>query len=140
VELEQARIAVGEASRAMGALMTKYTLILTPTLAYPPPRIGEHNLKPVERAGLAFLRRCGTKKLLRRVLLRLSGEMLEKTSNTMLFNMTGQPAMSVPLWWNGDNLPIGVQFAARFGDEATLFRLASQLEQARPWFDRVPVL
>ena len=45
---------------------------------------------------------------------------------------------SVPLFWNRDSVPIGVQFAARFGDEATLFRLAAQLEQARPWADRWP--
>lgn len=46
--------------------------------------------------------------------------------------------MSVPLHWNGAGLPVGMQFAARFGDEATLFRLAAQLEQAQPWFERVP--
>jgi len=59
---------------------------------------------------------------------------------TPIFNATGQPALSVPLYWNQDNVPIGVQFAARCGYEATLFRLAAQLEQARPWADRWPVL
>ena len=57
---------------------------------------------------------------------------------TEIQNITGQPAMSVPLFWNKDNVPIGVQFAARFGDEATLLRLGGQLEQAKPWTDRKP--
>ena len=46
--------------------------------------------------------------------------------------------MSVPLYWTADNIPIGIQFAGRFGDEATLFRLAAQLEQERPWVDKKP--
>jgi len=53
-------------------------------------------------------------------------------------NITGEPAMSIPLYWNKENIPIGVQFAGRFGDEATLFRLAAQLERARPWAEKKP--
>ena len=60
--------------------------------------------------------------------------------NTQAFNNTGQPAMTVPLSWSSGGLPIGIQFVARMGGEATLFQLAAQLEQARPWFDRVAPL
>ena len=54
-------------------------------------------------------------------------------------NITGGPAMSVPLYWSSAGLPIGVHFLGRYGDDATLFRLAAQLEAARPWQSRQPV-
>jgi amidase len=59
---------------------------------------------------------------------------------TPVFNVTGQPAISLPLVQSSADLPIGIQFVARYGDEATLFRLAAQLEQARPWVSQRPKL
>ena len=57
-----------------------------------------------------------------------------------LFNATGQPAISLPLHWSKDGLPMGSQFVGRFADEATLLRLAAQIEQAEPWSSRMPAL
>jgi Asp-tRNA(Asn)/Glu-tRNA(Gln) amidotransferase A subunit family amidase len=54
----------------------------------------------------------------------------------MIANVTGQPSMSLPLHWTADGLPMGMLFTAKTGDEATLFRLAAQLEQEMPWKDR----
>jgi amidase len=59
---------------------------------------------------------------------------------TSLFNASGNPAASLPLHWSAQGLPVGVQIVARFGDEATIFRLAAQIETARPWKDRRPPL
>ena len=68
----------------------------------------------------------------------MASESLRRVPFTQLSNLTGTPSMSVPLYWTSDGLPLGAQFVAPFGDEALLFRLAAQLEQAQPWFSRVP--
>jgi amidase len=128
-------------SRSVGQFFTRYDLLLTPTLAEPPTLIG--SLKP-SGAELAIMNVIG--RLKAGWLLKASGlaktlakKLLDFMPYTPLFNVTGQPAMSVPLYWNRAGLPVGMQFAGRFGDEATLFRLAAQLEQAQPWFNRTPV-
>ena len=59
---------------------------------------------------------------------------------TATFDGTGQPAISLPLHWSAEGLPVGVQLAGRFGADATLLAVAAQLEQAAPWFNRVPPL
>ena len=68
----------------------------------------------------------------------MGNKALSKTPNTMLFNQTGQPGMSIPLHWNDDGLPIGTQVIAPFGGEGLLFQVATQLEEARPWAHRHP--
>lgn len=139
-ELEAARDAIARAQRSMGRFFSKYDLLITPTLAHPPSRVGELALKPVEEAGLALLRRAPSRTLLKLTLESLAANSLEKTPNTMLFNMTGQPAMSVPLGASPEGLPIGVQFAAPLGDEELLFSVAGQLERANPWFMKLAPL
>ena len=130
----------GRASRAMGRFHQQYDLYLTPTMASPPYKIGELKPKPAEAIAMKVVNALGLGGLLKASGLtdKLAIESLSRTPFTQLANFTGQPAMSVPLHWTSDGLPCGVQFVAPFGDEATLFRIAAQLEQEKPWFDRRP--
>lgn len=129
-------------TRRYTARMKRYDVVLTPTLGQPPVRIGELQPPRFERNAQAMIARLGAKRLLRAdaVMEQTIDRVFQFTAFTPHANFTGQPSMSVPLFWNGAGLPIGTQFTARFGDEATLFRLAGQLERARPWFDRRPPL
>jgi len=108
--------------RELAAFFENYDLLLTPTLAEPPAKIGR--FAPDNEDFLDY--RLGPTGL------------LPYSPFTAVFNATGQPAMSVPLSWNEDGLPIGIHFAGRFGDDETLMALASELERASPWFDRRP--
>jgi len=130
----------GKAARIMGHFHLKYDLYLTPTLAFPPVRIGELKPKPIEALALKVINALGLGRLVKisGKMDKLAVESLSKTPFTQLANFTGQPAMSVPLHWTHDGLPCGSQFISRFGDESTLFRLARQLEQAQPWFEKRP--
>ena len=102
-------------SRRLLAWWESYDILVTPVIAVPPPPLGW--LSDPE---------LGTERLT---------SILQFTAQ---FNMTGQPAMSVPLHWSADDLPVGVQFVADADGESLLFRLAGQLEAAAPWADRLP--
>ena len=119
-EIEEARSTYFRAARAMGRFQKKYDVVMTPTLALPPIEHGRITLTGWAQDVLDGI--------------------LEFNPCSAMANWTGQPAMSVPLHQTADGLPIGVQFLGRFGDEATLLRLAGQLEQAYPWKDRQPRL
>jgi len=126
------------AGRAVAPFFEAYDVFLTPTAACPPVRIGEVAPSAAERALMKALALAPIKGALLKALKFMSKKALNATPNTMLFNMTGQPAISLPLFWNQDGLPIGTQWVGRFGDEATLFGLAAQLEVARPFTSRRP--
>ncbi len=104
---------------SMARFMSEWDVVLSPTLAMPPLPLGVINLSPPDLE-----------------------RMIEEVTNfgpfAAVYNVSGQPSMSVPLYWNDDGLPIGTMFSARYGDEAVLFRLAAQLEQVRGWRGRVP--
>jgi amidase len=128
------------AARSIGTFFERYDILLTPTVASPPFAHGALQPKPAERQ---ILRAMGTLRgghLMRALgmVQKLADTVYEFMPFTVPFNVSGQPAMSVPLFWNDEGLPIGVQFVGRYGDEATLFRLAGQLERVRPWFTRTP--
>ncbi len=132
----------GRMGRTMGRFFQDYDLYLTPTLACPPPELGALQPKPHDRAAMKGVTALRAGRLLKAsgIVDKLARESISFTPFTMLANMTGLPAMSVPLHWTPKGLPVGVQFFAPVGDEATLLRLAAQLEQANPWFDKRPPL
>ena len=119
VEFVEAQRTLHRLSREVAQCFSRFDVLLTPTLTEP----------PIVHGALA----CPPDDPLRGFV--MAGGY---AAFTPVFNITGQPAMSVPLWWSADRLPVGVQFAGRFGDEATLFGLARQLEEARPWAARLP--
>jgi len=126
--------------RQVGQFFEEYDVLLTPTLAMPPVVTGTLQPKGAVMRALKVLGMMNAGDLIKAMAdaAAFAGRMFEFTPYAPLFNDTGQPAMSVPLYWNAEGLPIGMHFAGRYGDEATLFRLAGQLEQARPWLDRPP--
>jgi amidase len=123
-------------------LFERYDVLLSPTLGQPPLRVGA--LEPrgfegwlrdfVAATGLSFVMRIPG------VVPASVKRVFDFVPYTPVANVTGQPSMSVPLFWNAAGVPIGTMFTGRPGEEATLLRLAGQLEQARPWRARRPVV
>ncbi len=116
----EAIAAVHAMGRKLARFLGSYDVILSTTLPAPPPKLGHFDMNGDLQT--------------------FTDRVTEYLSITPLHNATGTPAMSVPLHWTADGLPVGVHFAGRYGEEATLLRLAAQLEAAQPWFDRVPTL
>ena len=113
----QAKEMINVASREMGRFHQTYDVWITPTLGRPPERNGVFDFDDTD-------------------LLKSFAPQIDYVPFTALQNVTGQPAINIPLYWNKDNLPIGTQFIGSFGDELTLLKLAAQLEKSNPWVDR----
>ncbi len=121
IDHSDALLAIHLHGRRMAAFHDRHDLVLSPTLGQVPVALGPQRMSNPD-------------------LDEYTAALLRFTPFTNLFNMSGEPSMSVPLHWTPEGLPVGVMFSAGFGREDQLFRLAGQLEQARPWFDRVPAL
>jgi amidase len=127
-------------ARQIGHFFEGYDMLLTPTLADPPVPTGSLQPKPIEKTLLRAIGmlRAGWLLAALNITKTLANSSFNFTPYTPLFNVTGQPAMSVPLHWTASGLPVGMQFVGRYADEGTLFQLAGQLERACSWFDRAP--
>ena len=120
IDYVEAIAAAHTIGRKFAAFLANWDVLLTTTLPAPPPPLGYFDQNGDAETFVA--------------------RVTEYLSITPLHNATGTPAMSVPLHWTADGLPVGVHFAARYGEEATLLRLAAELETAQPWFERLPPL
>lgn len=121
MELQQAFAVQQQTAIRVARYMADHDVILTSTQGQPPPRLGLLGLSPAD-------------------VTQYGRDIGAFGPYTAAANATGQPSMSVPLAWSKGGLPMGMMFTGRYGDEATLFRLAAQLEEARPWKDKRPRL
>ena len=120
LDLFRARAGFDRAGQLLDAFLSRYDLILSPTTAVPAQLLGALRLDQPYASYAA--------------------QAMNSSAFTSLFNISGHPAMSVPLYWTEDHLPVGSHFVAPFGGEGRLLRLAAQLEQAMPWAARMPDL
>jgi amidase len=120
-ETFMAELSLNKFRRDFGKFFESYDLLVTPTLTKLPEAIGTYSKTRTDMDYIEFMRHCD-----------------ETKGFCNAANVTGQPAISLPLGQSQSGLPIGVQFIAKFGQEAMLIRLASYLEQAMPWRDRIP--
>lgn len=127
-------------ARAMARFHQQYDIYLTPAMATPPLPHGSFKHSLIDNLSMHLVNTLHLHGVVLKTSMieEMAYKSLEKLPFTQLANLTGQPAMSVPLFCSHDNLPIGSHFMAPMGDESTLLQLATQLEQARPWIQRRP--
>jgi amidase len=123
LQLAAALQTVNTLARAVGQFFERWDLLITPTVTAPPPELGYLNADDASVDAEGWMR-----------------HIFDLCSFTPLFNVSGTPAISLPLGWTPAGLPIGVQLAAPMCEEAMLIRVASQLEEAMPWGTRQPAV
>ncbi|WP_404448702.1 amidase [Sutcliffiella horikoshii] len=123
------------AAYAMEEFHESYDLYVTPATAFPPARIGDHKLKPIESIALQVTGKLGSATLLKKmgIVEQLVQESLKRVPFTQLANLTGQPAMSLPVHVTKEGLPVGVQFMAARGKEDLLLQVARMIEDTELW-------
>ncbi len=127
-----------EISRRIAGYHADWDILLTPTLCMPPFPVGSLKPSASEQRTINLVNAFGLGALLKSSVDQLAEKIYSYMPYTAFANMTGQPSMSVPLYWTPDKLPVGVMFSAAFGREDLLLQLAGQLERSQPWFDKVP--
>lgn len=122
-QLLLAQASANKISRIVGSFFEEYDLLLSPTTTQSPLLLGEMNANDNTLDAMAW-----------------STKVFDYCPFTPLFNMTGQPAISIPGQLSDKGLPLGVQFAGRFGDETTLLQMARQFERSKPWQQIAPLI
>lgn len=138
VDLTNANRVIEREARTIGRFMARYDVMVTPTLATPPAPLGVFRTRGADRvlATVSSWFPLGPLAKHGGALEQLARNNFRFVVSTPVANMTGEPAISLPLHWNDANLPVGMMFTAKLYDEAVLLRLAGQLEQALPWRER----
>ena len=134
----RARRAIWKAAKTYAAFFTRFDILVSPVLARPPLRIGQNRITGTEKIAMRVANTLQSPWIMKALLHAMAAKNFAFAAFTAPFNMTGQPAMSVPLYWTPEGLPAGVQFAAKLGADGLLLRLARQLEIQQGWASRRP--
>jgi amidase len=139
-EKARAKAVIERATRVFLEFSENYDVIMSPVLGSLPLRIGQNSPTASEKVAMKVVDGLQSPWLMKAVMRAIAAKSFTFAPFTAQFNITGQPAISVPLCWSPDGLPIGFQFAGKLGADGLLLRLARQLELAQPWAHRRPPL